>query len=128
MHQTGQNRCIKFWLEYPREGTSARTCALRQEILRWILKFSQTRQPGGEEWIYLAKLHNNKFLATIKDRDIFEQLGDLAFIRHMIKYIYSRLLQFVLTSSLIVWPFSSCMRTKRSTTSFSPGDKCLKYL
>jgi len=67
-----QNRCTKFWLEYPREGTSTRTSASRQEILRWILKISQTRQPEAEEWIYLAKWHNNKSLASIKGRDIFE--------------------------------------------------------
>jgi len=72
MHQTGQNRFTKFWLEYPREGTSLRTWASRQEILRWILKISQTRQPEGEEWIYLAKWHNNKSLATIKGRDIYK--------------------------------------------------------
>jgi hypothetical protein len=62
----------KFWLEYLREGTSARTWASRQEILRRILKITQTRQLKGEEWIYLAKWHNNKSLATIQGRDIFE--------------------------------------------------------
>jgi hypothetical protein len=70
-HQTGQSRCIKFWLEYPREGTSARTWALRQEILRCILTISQTRQPEGEEWIYLTKWHNKKILGNHKRQGHF---------------------------------------------------------
>jgi hypothetical protein len=45
---------------------------MTEEILKWILKISQTRQPEGVERIYLAEQHNNKSLASIEGRDIFE--------------------------------------------------------